>query len=56
MKTCGKFEEKNSAIVLFIASNFILYETSGEPEELELNKTEKFHTYKLKKFLRTRVK
>ena len=36
-----------------IDSTKITIETSGEPEELELNKREKYYTYNLKKFLRT---
>ena len=44
---------KYSGVVSSLDSTKITIETSGEPEELELNKREKYYTYNLKKFLRT---
>ena len=44
---------KHSGTISKIDSKEIIIETDGQPEELELNKKEKFIKYSLKKFLRT---
>ena len=43
----------DEGVVSYVDSEKIIIETSGEPEELELMKKEKFKEYNLRKFLRT---
>tara|TARA_Y100001970_G_scaffold140669_1_gene173230 strand:- start:5205 stop:8951 length:3747 start_codon:yes stop_codon:yes gene_type:complete len=44
---------KHDGIVSSVDSTHITIETRGEKEDIELNPVEKYHTYSLKKFLRT---
>ncbi len=44
---------KHDGIVSSVDANHITIQTAGEKQDIELNPVEKFHTYSLKKFLRT---
>tara|TARA_S200000501_G_scaffold245021_1_gene229391 strand:+ start:4318 stop:8061 length:3744 start_codon:yes stop_codon:yes gene_type:complete len=44
---------KHDGIISSVDANHITIQTAGEKQDIELNPVEKFHTYSLKKFLRT---